>query len=318
MSTSEPSPPPISRAPIHTSVLRSGSIRYRVEGPEDAPPVVLLHGPLMNGTVWDGVVDRLRDRHRCFTPTLPLGGHDVPMDADADLSIRGVALLVEEFLAERGLSDVTLVLNDWGGAQVLVSERRTERVGRVVLTSCEAFDNYPPGKAGRTLRDAARVPGGLWLLSRLSGMRAFRRAPNGWGAMSRRPIPDATMDAWFAPMRAHRLVRRDLRKYLLSVPSRETLLAWSEAMRGYADPVLIVWAAEDELMPPEHGPRLAGLFPDARLVELDDCRTLIPIDRPEALAAEIARFVGNGTVVQPLYPRDRGREDRPDRRTPSR
>ncbi|HEY1180364.1 MAG TPA: alpha/beta hydrolase, partial [Phytomonospora sp.] len=174
------------------------------------------------------------------------------------------------------------------------------------------------GKAGRTLRDAARVPGGLWLVSRLSGLRAFRRAPNGWGAMSKRPVPDAVMDGWFAPVRADRLIRRDLRKYLLSVPPRETLLAWSEAMRGYPDPVLVVWAAEDELMPREHGPRLAALFPDARLVEIDDSRTLIPIDRPDALADEIARFVGNGTVVQPLYPRDRGREDRPDRWTPSR
>ncbi|MEV0644538.1 alpha/beta hydrolase [Phytomonospora sp. NPDC050363] len=311
-------PEPAPSAPLLLADLPSGPMHYRAEGPANAPPIVFLHGPLMDGSVWDDVVGRLRDGYRCITPTLPLGAHRLPMPADADLSIRGVALLVEEFLEALDLTGATLVLNDWGGAQVLLSERRTERLGRVVLTSCEAFDNYPPGTPGRTLRAAARVPGGLWLLSRLSGSRAYRRAPNGWGAMSKRSVPAAMMDAWFAPSRQSPLVRRDLRKYLLSVPPRETLLAWSEAMRGYADPVLVVWAAEDRLMPREHGRLLTELFADARLVELDDCRTLIPLDRPEALAGEIVRFVGNGTVVQPLYHRDRGGEDQPERRRPAR
>lgn len=277
------------RPPLAETALSAGTISYRVEGPTEGPPIVFLHGPMMNGSVWDRVVERLCDHYRCYTPTLPLGGHRRPMRPGADLSIRGVALLVEEFLADRGITGATLVLNDWGGAQVLLSENRTERIGRVVLAACEAFDNYPPGKTGRTLRNLARVPGGLWLMSRLTGLRAFRRSPDGWGAMTMRPVPDTMMDDWFAPLR-QKAIRRDLRAYLLSVPPRETLLAWSKAMRGFSGPVLVVWAKQDALMPRDHGPRLAALFGDSRLVELDDCRTLIPIDRPGTLATEIARF----------------------------
>jgi hypothetical protein len=44
------------------------------------------------------------------------------------------------------------------------------------------------------------------------------------------------------------------------------------------------------LMPREHGRRLAELFPDGRLVELDDTYTLIPCDRPHRLAELLREF----------------------------
>jgi pimeloyl-ACP methyl ester carboxylesterase len=53
----------------------------------DGPVVVLLHGLLMDATVWRPVVDRLAPRHRCLTPTLPLGSHRRPTYPDADLSL---------------------------------------------------------------------------------------------------------------------------------------------------------------------------------------------------------------------------------------
>jgi len=53
-----------------------------------------------------------------------------------------------------------------------------------------------------------------------------------------------------------------------------------------------VWAAQDRVMPPEHGRRLADLLPDARLVEIEDSYTLVPLDQPARLATEIRRFLG--------------------------
>jgi pimeloyl-ACP methyl ester carboxylesterase len=83
------------------------------------------------------------------------------MRDDADLSMRGLSRLVAEFLERLDLRAVTLVENDWGGAHLLVTEKGSERVARLVLTSCEAFDNYPPGLPGRAVWLAAKVPGGL-------------------------------------------------------------------------------------------------------------------------------------------------------------
>ena len=52
----------------------------------------------------------------------------------------------------------------------------------------------------------------------------------------------------------------------------------------------MVWASEDRVMPPEHGRRLAGLLPDARLAEIEDSYTLIPLDQPARLAQLIREF----------------------------
>src|SRR3990172_2544075 len=137
----------------------------------------------MDGSLWRHVVADLRRDYRCVVPTLPLGGHRRPMRPEADLSLRGLGQLLAEFLERLDLRDVTLVGNDWGGAQLLVAERH-ERVGRVVLTSCEAFDNFPPGLPGRMLWLAAKLPGGLTALAQPMRLRALRRLPIAFGWMS--------------------------------------------------------------------------------------------------------------------------------------
>jgi pimeloyl-ACP methyl ester carboxylesterase len=269
--------------------LSAGTVEYEDTG-GDGPVLVLLHGLTIDSSVWHDVVGELGPGYRCVMPTLPLGAHRIPMRPGADLSLRGMALLVGEFLERLDLREVTLVLNDWGGAQILVSEGRTERVGRVVLTSCEAFDNYPPGIPGRAVTLAARIPGGLKLTMEALRLRLVRRAPGGWGWMSKRRVPDAMMNAWFEPARTQREIRRDLAAYALSVPDRRTLLDWAEQMRRFDGPVLVVWAKEDKLMPREHGRRLSELFPHGRLVEIEDCYTLIPIDQPKQLAGLLREF----------------------------
>lgn len=115
--------------------LSEGPIDY-VDTGGDGPTVVLLHGVLMNYTVWRDVIAELTPAFRCIAPTLPLGSHRQPMRAGADLSIDGIALLVAEFLERLDLQDVTLIMNDWGGPQLLVYHNRTERIGRLVLVAC--------------------------------------------------------------------------------------------------------------------------------------------------------------------------------------
>ena len=110
----------------------------------DGPVVVLLHGVLMGGSLWDTVTEGLRDRYRCIVPELPFGAHTTPMPDDADLSLPALASMIAEFLTELDVRHVTLVCNDWGGAQLVISPGGTDRVANLVLVSCEAFDNYRP------------------------------------------------------------------------------------------------------------------------------------------------------------------------------
>ncbi len=73
------------------------------------------------------------------------------------------------------LRDATLAENDWGGAHLLVSENGAGRIARLVLTSCEAFDNYPPGLPGRAVWLATKVPGGLRAMAQPLRVRRLRR-----------------------------------------------------------------------------------------------------------------------------------------------
>lgn len=266
--------------------LSAGPIEYQDTG-GGGPVVVLLHGVSMDSSVWRHVVADLRSDHRCVALTLPLGSHRRPMRPDADLSIRGVARLVAELLDRLDLRDVTLVMNDWGGAQLLVAEGRDGRIAKLALVACEAFDNFPPGIPGRTLVVVCRLPGGVYAMARSLRFQAMRRAPMGWGWMSKRPVPDEVMDRWFGPLATRREVRRDFRKYCLSVPPRSELLAWAEALSSFDRPALVVWAVEDRVMPREHGPRLAALLPRGRLVEIADSYTLVPEDQPAELSARL-------------------------------
>jgi pimeloyl-ACP methyl ester carboxylesterase len=268
--------------------LSAGPVDYQDLG-GDGSVLVFAHGVPMNETQWRKVVPLLGG-YRCILPTLPLGGHRSPMNAGADLSHRGVALLLGEFMQRLDLSDVTLVLNDWGGGQFLVSEGKADRIGRLVLVACEAFDNFPPGPA-KAMAVVAKVPGGIWLLMQMLRNRSFRHNPRGYGGMSLRGVPNEIMDDWFAPATRDRAIRRDFAKFATSAPKRETLLAWSERLRDFDRPVLVVWATEDKLMPREHGSRLAELFPQGRLVEISDSSTLIPEDQPQRLAKALTDFL---------------------------
>jgi pimeloyl-ACP methyl ester carboxylesterase len=189
---------------------------------------------------------------------------------------------------------VTLVFNDWCGAQLLVAEGWDGRVGRLVLASCETDDNYPPGLPGRVAALAARLPGGLAAVLKPLRFKALRRLPMTFGLMSKRPIPDELFDQWLEPALTHAAIRRDLRKYAGDTRQGGRQLVKATArLADFGKPVLVVWAAEDKVMPAAAGRRLAAAFPDSRFIEIPDSRTLIPLDQPRALAGAIATFVGN-------------------------
>ena len=273
--------------------LEQGPIRYRDEG--SGPPVVFVHGALVDGTLWTPVVQRLAGRVRCVVPDMPLGSHRAPMARDADLSPTGLAQLVADLLEALDLRDVTLVGNDTGGAICqLVATRHPERLGRLVLTNCDAFDNFPP-KAFRTLVLAARTHTLTASMQPLRA-RAPRRLPFAYGRLTKHRAPDAVLDGWVDPFLADRGVRRDARRFLAKL-NPELLLDNTARLAEFAKPVLIAWAREDPFFPVEHAHRLAAIFPQARVVEIDDAHAFVSLDQPARLAELIGEFVPQGVAA---------------------
>ena len=272
--------------------LSAGTIEYEDTG-GDGPTVVLLHGLMMDASLWEGTIADLSADHRCVAPTLPLGAHRRAMHPDADLSLPGVARLVMEFLDRLDLHDVVLVGNDTGGAlvQLLMCEDAV-RVGRAVLVSCDAFDNFPPGLTGRTLVLTGKLPPRLFgLFMQQMRLRPLRRLPIAFGWLTLRG--DAATARWTKPVMKQPGIRRDAVRVLRAAAADTGfLLAAAERLPGFRNPALVVWAAGDRVMPPEHGRRLAELLPHGRLVEVADSRTLVPLDQPAELARLIREFTG--------------------------
>jgi pimeloyl-ACP methyl ester carboxylesterase len=271
--------------------LSAGTIEYE-DTAGDGPVIVFTHGLIMDGSLWRHVVAGLRADFRCVLPTLPLGAHRQPMHADADLSMRGMADILRDFIERLDLSDTTLVMNDWGGPQLLLSGRGSERIARTALCACEAFDNVPPKGAAKMLPYIARVPGGLAAALMPFRIDRLRRLPLTYGPLSKRPVPREVMDRWFGPVLSSRDIRRDVAKYVTSArDGRRELLAAAERLRSFEGPALVAWAAEDRLMPREHGRRLAELLPQGELVEIADSYTLIPEDQPALITSHLRELM---------------------------
>ena len=280
-------------APPSWTEVAAGPIEYSDTG-GDGPVFVMVGGLAMNGTLWNGVIAAVRQElpgARCVALTMPFGSHRRPMNPDADLSLRGMGRIIDDVLAALGLTEVVLCFNDWCGAQTMIADGLMQRVGRLVLTPCEAFENYPPGLAGKAALVASKTPGGLRLMRFSLAARPLRRLPFVYGQMSLRGVPEEQMRAWLEPLRRPE-IRRDLAKYAGDVrQGRRDMRAATERLGTFTRPVLVVWSSDGKMMPPAHGRRFADAFPDSRLVELADCYTLMPIDQPAALARELAAFV---------------------------
>lgn len=272
------------------ALLEEGPVRYRVAGPEDGPPIVFVHGVLVNGSLWRRVADRLADDgYRTFTPDWPMGSHRTPMEPDADLSPRGMAKLVLSFLAAQGLRRVTLVGNDTGGAVCqFVLDANPGPIERLVLTNCDAFEVFPPAPFNLAFR-AARIPGLLRLLLQPARLRVIRHRI-GYAPLASKALDSRQTRAWILPYLRNAEVRYDTRKLLTRVDPRD-LVDVASRLGRYQGQVLLCWAPEDRFFTIDLARRLEARFSDARLVEIPDSRTFVPHDQPARLAREIADFV---------------------------
>jgi|SRR5271154_6791935 len=278
--------------------LEQGTVRYRDSG-GNGEAIVFVHGLLVSGSLWRKVVPALGAEYRCIAPDWPLGSHEPAMKPDADMSPRGVAHLIADFLAALDLEGVTIVANDTGGAiaQLLASER-PERVGRLVLTPCDCYENFLP-PAFKPLQWIARVPGALTLLMQATRLASVRRSQLAFGMLTRDAIADEVTAAWVRPFLRDRGVRRDTVRLLRGIDARDTLAA-AETLRSFHAPTLLAWSPKDRFFKIEFAERLAASIPNARLERIEGSYTFVPEDEPGRLAALIDEFIRSSPLAAPV------------------
>jgi pimeloyl-ACP methyl ester carboxylesterase len=281
---------------LPTLDLSAGRIEYE-DTRGRGPVVLLLHGLLMDSTLWQEVMTDLRHDHRCIVPTLPLGAHRIP--TSSDLSLELVTGLVVELMDALDIDDVTVVGNDTGGVIVqLLAAANSPRLGRIVLVSCDAFENFPPGLTGKALVLSGKLSPRLFgLFMQQMRLKFIRRLPIAFGWLTKRG--DALARSWLGPVLGQPGIRQDVVTLLRSIAAQPSLLTdMAPKFPEFERPALIVWASEDRVMPPDHGRRLAQAFPRARLIEIPDSYTLVPLDQPGALAESIREFIASSEIEQ--------------------
>jgi pimeloyl-ACP methyl ester carboxylesterase len=269
--------------------LKQATIEYETFGPKDSahPPVFFVHGILVDGQLWHGVADSLgRSGYRCIVPTLPLGSHTIPVNDAAALSLPGVAEIVNDAIAALDLSDVTLVGSDTGGGICqLAIDARPDRIGRVVLTNCDAFDQCPPfpfGAVFSLLRGPVSIRTLFWLMR----IPALRNSPLGFGLLLSRPDARLTAD-WIRPCLKDARICRDLAALLRQVATAD-LTDVAARLTRFAKPVTLVWGQGDRVFTPRLGRRLAEVFSNGKLIEVPDAKTFVSLDNPDAVIDAIA------------------------------
>lgn len=268
--------------------LERVTIEYRELGPSDSahPPILFVHGILVDHRLWLKVAEELaRNGFRCILPDLPLGSHTVPVDPGVELTPVSVVEMINEFIGELDLRDVTLVGNDTGGGlcQLLI-DAHPDGVGRLVLTNCDAFDKFPPFPFNVVFA-TMRGPRSIRMLSKLMKITALRHSPLGYGLLLR-PDDDALTASWIAPITTDRRIAQNLATLLRGVAAMDLVDVGTRLSR-FTKPVTIVWGVADRCFTPALGRRLAASFPNASMVEVPGARTFVALDAPRAVVEAI-------------------------------
>ncbi|CAN5403484.1 alpha/beta hydrolase [soil metagenome] len=286
--------------------LSLGPINYRAYGPDgdDSPVAVFVHGFLVNGTLWDPVAERLAEAGvRCIVPDWPLGAHSIPVPAAVALTPTSVARCVIELLEKLDLTDVVLVGNDTGGGLCqLALAGEHDRVGALVLTNCDAFEVFPP-KFFVPLFIAARFRPAVWAVAQTTRLRLLRHSLLAFGPLLSRPRPAAVTSGWMRPALSDAAVRHDITRFARAL-TRKELVGSAEWLRTFDRPTRLVWGTRDRHFHVALARRLLEVLPNARLTEVADATTFVPIDRPDAVSDAIFEVAVRRTVTERRDPTD--------------
>ena len=255
----------------------------------EGPVVLFLHGALTNMQNWFRLLPFLQEHYRCIVPTLPLGAHRIPAKPFADLSVAGVAGTLNEFIRFLNCGAVNVVANDTGGvyAQMLAARYETN-ISRLVLSSCDALDVFPPN-AFSSLPKAVKVPGYLQLMKVMFKHKSFVKSELVLGLLTNSMSPEELQHPLenFIQSAA---IRNDFQLAASNWHSSITTLLVNE-LKSFDKPVVIIWGEDDKLFPVSLGKSLAGVFPNAEFYTVPKARTYIQQDQPVLFAQHIRAFL---------------------------
>jgi haloalkane dehalogenase len=255
----------------------------------DGPPVVFWHGEPTWSYLWRKVAPPvIAAGYRAILPDLPgFGRSDKPMDQawyTYDRHCAMAARLVEDL----DLRGATFVMHDWGGPIGLrVATELADRVDRLVLMDTGVFTGEQP-MSDAWHQFAAFVERTEELPISLLVRRACRT-----------DIGDEVAAAYDAPFPSE-AAKAGARAFPAILPTepgapgaeagRRTLAALREDTR----PMLLLWADQDPVLPPQAGEALAKALGRPAPRVIPDAGHFLQEDQGELVGAQIAGWLQDG------------------------
>ncbi|HKR25485.1 MAG TPA: alpha/beta hydrolase [Allosphingosinicella sp.] len=280
------------------------TLTVQLGGPEEAEPILFLHGFPESHRTWRSILPDLARDFRVVAPDQRgFGGSDRPQEVDAYRTDR----VVEDLIALAdvlGIGRFTLVGHDWGGAVAwLAALRHPGRVARLIIVNAphpyvfqkSLFDDAAQRAASQYIT-AFRDP----MLERgieAMGLETFFEKSFS-GHVDLALVPDeerrAYLDDWARPGALTAMLNW-YRASEMTVPKpgddAEAPLWTKLAFPSLAVPTLVIWALKDKALLPVQLDGLHSLVDDLRIVTVADAGHFIPWEQPEPVIAAIRDFM---------------------------
>lgn len=271
------------------AVTDYGTILYDDVG--EGLPLIFLHGVLSNANTWRKVIKPLSEHFRCIVPTLPLGAHDLPIDAVEPITGHTISHILKQLADHLALETFVLIGNDTGGAYAQIfTSQYPERVSHLILTNCDGFEVFPP-KPFKPLETAVNIPFFTDVMGLMFRSRHFARSKFALGALSEQLDGRTIQQLYLHNFIRSEAVRRDCKQVILGWNAQETIDA-ARKLQTFPRPVLIIWGLRDrDLFPIELGRRIAQVFSQVEFRTVDNSSTYLQEDNPEELIRLIRAFL---------------------------
>src|SRR5271165_1640581 len=273
--------------------LSRGEVAYVDQGDGGAPTALFVHGVLVNADLWRNVICDVADARRCIAPDLPAHGATPAPAGDGtadDLSLNGLAAMLNELCEAQCLEQVDVVANDTGGAVAQVfAARFPHRIRTLTLTNCDVHDNFPPEqfKPFVALAEAGELGP---MVAAMAGDLAVARSEVGFAQGYAQPerLSDELLVSYLGPFVPDQ--GRGLERFLTSSTAAE-LVAVEPLLAELDVPTQVAWGTADVFFAPSWAERLRAMIPGTERVTLvPDAMLFWPDERAADLVPLLRDF----------------------------
>lgn len=260
-------------------------MHYVDEG--SGPVILMLHGEPTWAYLYRKMIRPLAKGARVVVPDLiGFGRSDKPTDRawyTYDRHVESIAQLI----ARLDLSDITLVVQDWGGPIGLrVAVEKKDRFAHLVILNTGIFRPGPnwPSPGFLQWRDFAESNPDLPIGFVLQGATTTELSEEVVAAYEA-PFPDEASKAGPAAFPLLVPLTED-------DPGAKEMARVAEALKSWSKPVLVAFSDSDPIFPQKVGRKLAERIPNALFVPIEAASHFLQEDRGEEIAAVMREWLG--------------------------